>query len=366
MKINRDLIESGYISERKHKEYNYFIYNYTAKTQYDKLWNEDTLKCRGLILDDKGNIIARPFSKFFNIEEYAENSFLGLLPKYNNFEVFEKLDGSLGILYRLPNGEIKIATRGSFDSKQALIGTELLNNFNLETLDVLGELSKDYTFLFEVIYPENRIVINYDFKDIILLAVIENTTGNEWSYIRMFEFCNRWNIPLVKKYNYGIDNLKDLNNLLNNTIEEKNKEGFVIRFDNGLRVKYKFEEYKRLHRILTGCSTKTIWELLKDNKEVDEILDRVPDEFYQWVKRTIFNLNKTFNYIETYCRKTLEAYPTLTEATKCGILSKVAGLIAMEKHSAVLFAMWRDKEYKNIIWRLIEPKYSKPFKGDTD
>lgn len=38
------------------------MYNYTAKAQYDKLWNEVTLQCRGLILDGDGNVVARPFS----------------------------------------------------------------------------------------------------------------------------------------------------------------------------------------------------------------------------------------------------------------------------------------------------------------
>ena len=37
---NKQLIKDGYISERKHPECDYFIYNYTQKTQYEQFWNE--------------------------------------------------------------------------------------------------------------------------------------------------------------------------------------------------------------------------------------------------------------------------------------------------------------------------------------
>ena len=60
MQVNKQLIKDGYISERKHPECDYYIYNYTSKAQYQKQWEEDTMNCRGLILDGEGNVIARP------------------------------------------------------------------------------------------------------------------------------------------------------------------------------------------------------------------------------------------------------------------------------------------------------------------
>ena len=101
------LIKDGYISKRKHPTKDLWIYNYTNKTQWEKHWNDWTLRCRGLIMDEKYNIIARPFEKFFNLGEIDHD--IPNLP----FEVTEKMDGSLIIwfsrgLNRLENFENKI------------------------------------------------------------------------------------------------------------------------------------------------------------------------------------------------------------------------------------------------------------------
>lgn len=75
------------------------------------MWNHATLTCRGLIADSEGTILARPSTKFFNLEQVEQ------LPD-EPFEVYEKLDGSLGILYWLDD-EPYISTRGSFESPQS-------------------------------------------------------------------------------------------------------------------------------------------------------------------------------------------------------------------------------------------------------
>ena len=69
---------------QKHPETDLFIYNYSPKVQYEKLWNEVTLKTRGLILDAEMNYVARPFGKFFNLEEHQPNE----IPKLP-FDVYQ-------------------------------------------------------------------------------------------------------------------------------------------------------------------------------------------------------------------------------------------------------------------------------------
>lgn len=360
MKINRDMIDQGFISEKKHSLYDYYIYNYTPKAQYDRVWNEDTLNCRGLILDGQGNIIARPFKKFFNLEEYAENSHLGALPSYNNFAAYEKMDGSLGILYKTPDGKLKLATRGSFDSEQACAGTHILLRKHTATLHALSLLAGDYTFLFEIIYPQNRIVINYgDLEDVVLLAVIDKQTGEEWTYEQMESFGKRWNISVVKQYDCkcGLIGLKD--------IPGNNREGFVVKFDTGLRVKIKYEEYVRLHRILTGVSTKTIWELLRNHQPVDQIIDKVPDEFYDWFTDQMRKLKREYACIDLICKIIISDLPDLTNAEECGILPMLAQRIQKHQYRSVIFAMWRGKPYEDIIWKMVKPKYEQPFKTEV-
>jgi RNA ligase len=267
------------------------------------------------------------------------------------------MDGSLGILYQLPSGENKIATRGSFESEQAKVGTEILNE---KYGDVLFPVN--WTFLFEIIYPENRIVVDYGkTRDLVLLAGINNETGEEMSYEELQHFCDDWNVPLVKRY--GMVNF-DLSAV--RALEEKGKEGFVIQFDHGLRVKMKFEEYVRLHKILTGVSTKTIWELLRNHQPVDQIIDKVPDEFYDWFTAKMRELKREHSAIDLACKIILSNLPDLTNAEECGILAEVAKAIQKHEYRSVLFAMWRGKPYEDIIWKMIRPKYSQPFKDTED
>lgn len=139
------MINEKYISKRKHPTADLYIYNYTAKAQYDWVWNEATEQCRGLIMDGTGNVIARPFRKFFNLDE---GTVLPLVP----FEVAEKLGGSLGILYWVGD-EPYIATRGSFESDQAVEAKRILD---AKYRDAAMTLDRDLTYLFEIVYPGAR------------------------------------------------------------------------------------------------------------------------------------------------------------------------------------------------------------------
>ncbi|QOR67967.1 hypothetical protein IM538_07490 [Cytobacillus suaedae] len=67
-------VEQKYISRREHPtNKDIIILNYTENATYEKRWNELTLNCRGLIVNERtGEILARPFPKFFNYGEIPE------------------------------------------------------------------------------------------------------------------------------------------------------------------------------------------------------------------------------------------------------------------------------------------------------
>ncbi len=44
------MIDERYISVQKHPTEELYIYNYTQKAQFDRVWNNETLNCRGLVL----------------------------------------------------------------------------------------------------------------------------------------------------------------------------------------------------------------------------------------------------------------------------------------------------------------------------
>jgi RNA ligase len=331
------MIDEKLVIVQKHKKADYFIYNYGPKAQYERIWNEITLQCRGLILDSNYNVVARPFRKFFNLEEHTHDD----IPK-TSFEVYEKMDGSLGILYWI--GDMPhIATRGSFESDQAIYATNILHN---RYKYVIPNLDKSKTYLFEIIYPENRIVVNYgNVDDLVLLAVIDKATGLDCELEPI-------GFPIVKRYD-GIQDISQLKKL-----EENNKEGFVVKFQNGFRLKVKFDDYVRLHRILTNVSSRTIWQHLVDGNDFAEILERVPDEFYDWVKETRINLERNYRLVEEESNKSFHRF----FHWKMGdTRAEFAAYAKKQKYPAILFKMLDKKSYDNIIWKIIEPKYEKPF-----
>jgi RNA ligase len=331
----QQMLDERFVSVQKHPRADLFIYNYTAKAQYDRVWNDITLQSRGLILDADLNIVARPFKKFFNIEEHPAEEIPG-----GEFEVYEKMDGSLGILY-WQNDEPHIATRGSFISAQAVQANEILHNKYRNAFD---KLNRNATYLFEIIYPGNKIVVDYgDKADLILLAVIDNDTGEDLPIPDI-------GFPVVKSYS-GLNDLAALKSL-----EEENKEGFVVKFNTGFRVKVKFSEYLRLHRIITGVSNLVIWEHLAEGRPFDGLLDKVPDEFYEWVKKTSDDLLAQYNTILTESKNSFKQFDERKEA---------ALYFQTQKYPAILFAMLDGKPFDKIIWKLIRPQYAKPFKMEV-
>jgi len=329
-----EMISSGYVRMTKHPERPLYIYNYTAKAQYENIWNEVTKLCRGLILDENYKIVARPFVKFFNYGEVADQ----VIPN-ESFEVYDKMDGSLGILYWW-NDRPYIATRGSFMSEQAIKANELLRGKYAHCID---RLDKSKTYLFEIIYPENRIVIDYGHKEeLVLLAIVDIDSGVE-SPLTDIGF------PLVKRY----DGLNDI--VAIRLIQLDEKEGFIIKFNGGFRIKIKFAEYVRLHRIITQVSSKTIWEHLRDGLPMTELLEKVPDEFYNWVRATIEAFDKEYKVIEEEARS---EYKELEDRKATAFYFQTC------KHTAILFKMYEKRPYDTIIWKVLKPKYERPFRNN--
>jgi RNA ligase len=393
LKILEKYYQDGLLLKQTHPIHDLTIWNYSPKVQYDRLWDDITMQCRGLVTNSKGDVVARPFKKFFNYEEHKPEE----IPN-EEYEVYEKMDGSLGILFyyeyeltdekryniwfnnnyetgmerffdpnNLPDfdnpyyeptpktkGEWIMATRGSFTSPQAIKGKELLGKYNFE------RLHHDYTYLFEIIYKENRIVCEYDFDDIVLLGIVNTKTGDEVNihynnedirFKNMISNIGFSVVMLYKTWGEGYDLLKEE--------ISKDREGYVIRFKNGFRMKIKGEEYIRLHRILTNISNRDIWEYLKDNKPFDELLEKVPDEFNDWVKETVKDLTVRFENIDNDYNSIFNSINTIDR-------KNFAEQAKRYSHSGILFAMYDGKPTHNIIWKIIYPSYSKPFKKDEN
>lgn len=267
IELFRAMVDKGYVRVQTHPTLPLCIANYSEKAQYERVWNEVTLQCRGLIYDHDGAIVARPYAKFFN---YGDDENTGPLDLNAAVQVTDKLDGSLGIAYPTPDGPA-IATRGSFASDQALHATELLRSKYPAWRTVAG-----LTHLFEIIYPDNRIVIDYaGIDELCLHGIVDIPTGVPFVPSRL---ATTWHGPIVQTFPYET---------LAEALAAKprpNAEGFVVRFDGGKMVKLKQDDYVALHRIVTGLNARTVWEWLGDGKTVGDLCATLPDEFHGWVE----------------------------------------------------------------------------------
>ena len=262
IKLLEDYRKRKLLKNRKHPSKDLIIWNYSEIVQMKGLWDEITTRTRGLVTDGEGNIIAHSFKKFHNIEQ-------NLHKPSPDFTVYEKMDGSLGILFWYDNEWI-ICSRGSFESDQAQEAAELLNKYNLKGLD------KNIAYSFEIIYPKNRIVVDYkDMKELVFLGAFDKD-GEE---IQVTELVKNAGFPIVKEYQFSdYRSIKELN------IE--NAEGFVVKFHGtGDRTKIKFEDYVKLHRNITNLSTLTVWNLFCSGNKLEEVIDNIPDEFFDWFKK---------------------------------------------------------------------------------
>jgi RNA ligase len=271
-------LADGWIKRQKHPQMNLFIWNYTEKTQFARNWDPITSVCRGLITDDTGKIVGRSFDKFHNYEEQTLKEAIGV-------RIFNKADGSLGILFNY-NDQWIFASRGSFESPQAIKGRSMIPNGLLDILD------PTVSYIFEIIFPENKIVVNYGPKECLIFLAAFKTDGTEIHYvggIPIFDFMISQNIETIEEYTALHPELVVFENLKTKNIP--NMEGYVVLIGN-TRIKIKFENYKELHKMKSNLNTKTVFDLIRVGTPLEKILETIPDENHEWFCGLLDDISK--------------------------------------------------------------------------
>lgn len=311
------------VQKRKHKELPLVIYTYTLFTQYERLWNNVTKNARGLVFDDKGRVIVRCIPKFFNEEE--PHSTCDIEPNVNT-EFYDKLDGSLIQVANDAEYGLVITSKGSFHSNQSGWATEYINaNYSPD------DFKQGLTYVFELIHPDNRIVLDYGGEfNLYLLAVIDIESGKEQSiYAKPFN--------VFKK----VKTIQDIAaHMLRNDIE-----GIVVKTGTH-RYKMKTGEYVRLHRLVTEFTPKRVWEALSTHSSLE--FQNMPEEFQRWLDETKENIQS--QYDEKYA-EILAQY----EKTK-HLTDKELGLLPDVQYKTYVFSVRNGKKIEPQVWRLIKPK----------
>ena len=298
-------IDDGFISKNKHPEFPIYIYNYTKHTQFEWYWDKYTIQCRGLILHEDGYLISKGFDKFFTYQQLIDMDMLDQIPMDEPFVVSDKLDGSLGVSY-FWEGQMYVATRGSFVSEMAIEANDILrDNVERSIFNNVGAVFQEkYTYMFEIIYPDNKIVVDYDGdRKLVLLAVYNNETRKEEDiYDDSFDF-TRFFIELAERFD--VDDWRDLAD-----DDKENKEGYVVHFlHSDYRVKMKLEWYTKLAYMYQNFSKLGVWKILRDAKDMgdrtvttylnDVVKDLdIHDEFYPILEGFVAELHSEYYAIE--------------------------------------------------------------------
>lgn len=333
-------ITAGYVTERTHPEFPELrILNYTDRCQFDRHWNRITRLTRGLIYNaDTRDIVARAFPKIHNHSE----------PDVGDLDLdapivgaFDKLDGSLGITYMRPDGLPAIATRGSFASVQAEHATELLRE---SPWAQSVKLAHGFTWLWEIIYPENRIVLDYGDRDeLVYLGAIDHESG---AYLEPVttdaDFAMTTEIPA-----YTLREVLAIP-------PRANAEGMVVWLDRTRAVKIKQEDYVALHRIVSNLTTKEVWRQLRAGT-FDAFAVALPDEFHGWAQDTAAPLIAQARdiayaaslWIDTLVRKELATRKEQALFITSRVPADMRGLV---------FSMLDGKSIDDAVWRMVEPK----------
>jgi RNA ligase len=243
------------------------IYTYTDACVYTNAWDETTRNSRGHVFNlITGECVAWPFPKFFNLGENRAT-----LPACFDwdgpYEIYEKMDGWLGVLYR-HEGIFKVASRGSFHSSGAQWATAFLQEFDLTCLP------EDATLCFEIISPEQRIILNYgEQKTLIVLGAFNRFTQEEYPRAQVEEWARRIGLPVVRLLPH-----MTLQELEVYQQREEKCEGFVIRFPDGRRVKLKTDWYLQLAKIMSNLTPIAMWEVMLEGKVQETFLRQIPEE----------------------------------------------------------------------------------------
>jgi|SRR5581483_3326705 len=342
-----EMIEAGYVSAQQHPLLPLTILNYTHRCQYDRAWNATTMKCRGIIYGTQDGVIyARPWAKFFN---YGEPTPEGLVLDPDALvEVTDKLDGSLGIGYFDPTwGGLSIATRGSFTSDQALHASKLYQRRYAHWMPEEG-----WTPLFEIIYPENRIVVDYGGEDDLhMIGQVKIETGElrgpslEWpgpmaALQQALTFRDAVALP-----------------------ERPGKEGVVVRLlETDALVKIKQADYVELHRIVTHLNERTVWEAIVADR-FEELIETLPDEFMVWAENVRRNLQAEADYIEARIREKYASATSWMQDRHGSDWSRkqFAELVTRQPEWApYMFLLLDGKNVHEKIWASIRPEAAKP------
>ena len=291
-------VVAGRINRSEHD--NYVLFKYRKDTVYAQDWDEITLHSRGIIFDLlTKQCVVLPFKKFFNLDETGceKSAFLNDM----NYEILEKMDGSMGCIFLTRDNELHVATPGSLMSDQSQWATKWLRNHkNYEAIKKKFTSGELRSIVAEIICPLSRVVVVYDFEGMVLISA-HDENGRYFDHNQLTGLSEEIGFKVCRKY--AFDSIESVQTFLESV---EDFEGFVIHWPNkGYRVKVKGADYCLKHRILSSIHPNRIDEAMDRAghsseqvfKKIEEVLVEFPEEFVVPYRGAFEELKTQFNYV---------------------------------------------------------------------
>lgn len=287
------LRSNRYIQEKKFG--NISSFNFTGKAFYNKVWDEQTTKARGLYLDTlKGKVVARAYDKFFNINERPETKF-DMLQYKLQFPVtaYVKENGFLGIVsYNEYEDDLFIASKSTIDSPFAQWLKEMLyEKVSSDNIQKMKEFIKEQnvSFVFECVDMRNDPhVIEYPKNELFLLDIVKNDLVlSKYEYDAMVDIADQFGLTPKEKA-FEIATWQEFFDWYHDILDEdyeysgRKIEGFVIEDRVGYMTKLKLTYYN-FWKFMRGISH----EAIKNGyiRKTSALTTPTANEFYAWVRK---------------------------------------------------------------------------------
>jgi hypothetical protein len=264
------------IRSKRHPKYPNLV-----QFKYDQIespMGEPIVQCaRGIILDEKDGwrAVCRPFDKFFN---HGEGHAAQI--DWSTARVQEKLDGSLLCLW-FYDGEWRVSTSGDPSASGNV------NGFSFTFEELFWRAWKeegyslptsgwhDFTFMFELTTPYNRVVVPHKESRLTLIGVRHNPTGGEFLFDCVWDLNVGRGVPWRRVREFPLQRIDDVLGTFA-SMDPLCQEGYVVLDEKFNRIKVKHPGYVALHHLKDGLTPRRLLEIARSG-ESTEFLAHFPE-----------------------------------------------------------------------------------------
>lgn len=311
-----------------------------AMANWDSVKAAIRRECRGIIFDNEtGNILRRPYHKFFNVNERPETQD-HTINLSNSHKIMEKLDGSMIVPFMVGNRMIWGTKMGETDVAKPV--EEFVNTNSQYKMFAKWMFSMNMSPIFEWCSRKQRIVIDHPEDRLVLTAIRHLYDGHYVNHESLVGFAHDGNIPVVDIF----DPATDMNAFIETTRGLTDTEGFVIRFDDGHMLKLKCDWYCQIHKAKEKIlQDRNIVELILDEK-LDDIKAHLPEEDRDRLTKFESDFNHEISATVSIINQLLNAADYVGIDRKTFALEYAVDMDGLTR--AIYFKCWDDRQIETI------------------